>query len=288
MNDIKRQIIAFGDGGLDDKTPLMDLYILAQSNKTIPKVCLLPTASGDNGGLIQYFHKLFSRYPCTTDHLSLFNPKTSRIKDFLLEQDIIFVSGGHSKSMLLLWQGYGIDAILREAYERGTILSGGSAGSVCWFDQCITDSLPEDLTVMNCLGILPYSNCPHYLSSERRSRYAKFIMNDEIKAGYAADDFAGLHFVNGELARCISTRLSSKCYSVSKSNEKLAHQKLKTFFLGERKFQKEFIWSAPCFSYLEEPQSSETKPEETSPPEPEKTETPLLPEANATDNITKL
>jgi len=175
------------------------------------------------------------------------------VKDFLLSQDIIFVSGGHTKSMLMLWNGYGIDAILREAYDNGVILSGGSAGSVCWFDQCITDSIPGTLSVMNCLGILNGSNCPHYASTTRREAYAHFVNSGEIAPGFAADDYAALHFQDGQLIRCVSTRQSAKCYKMQRENNKAVQHKLKTLFLGEKKHQDEFIFNAPCFDYLREP-----------------------------------
>jgi dipeptidase E len=235
-----KSIIAFGDGGTDSKNPLMDLYIIANARKKNPKVCFLGTASGDNEAYIGYFEKLFGRYPCKPTHLSLFRPHTSDIEDFILSTDVIYVGGGHTKAMLGCWREYGLDKILKKAYDNGTVLSGGSAGSVCWFDQCITDSIPGRLSVMNCLGILPYSNCPHFSSVERRASYAEHITDQSIKDGYAADDFAALHFVNGELIRSVSTTHYAKTFKLSHNNGKCKRQQLPTKWLDVH--QNELIW----------------------------------------------
>jgi len=209
---------------------------------------------------------MYDRFPCETSHFSVFNPHTSDLRGFFLSQDVILVSGGHSKSMMILWKGYGIDAILREAYEKGTILAGGSAGSVCWFDQCITDSIPGTLSVMDCLGFLPYSNCPHFGSKERQAAYSYFIRHNEIKSGYAADDDAGLHFVDGKLLRCVSSDRDDKCYNMFMNDKTYIKKRLKTFFLGEKSNQEQFIINAPCFSYMKEqaPEDHSSETEEVS------------------------
>lgn len=245
-----KQVIAMGDGGIDAKNPLMDLYILAQSKKPIPKICFLPTAMGDNQGLIRYFMHVFESYPCNPDYFTFFDPRTADIEDFFMSQDIIYVGGGQSKSMLGVWREWGMERIFRAAYENGTILTGGSAGSVCWFDQCVTDSIPGRLTVMGCLGILPYSNCPHFSSPTRRESYSNFISSGEIKAGYAADDYAALHFVDGEFHRGVSNRPASKVYKFSMEDGRLVRKRLKTKFLGVREYQEELIFSSPMFANL--------------------------------------
>jgi dipeptidase E len=254
--DKVKQCIAMGDGGLDGKSPYMDLYILAQTKKRRPKVCFLGTASGDNEGLINYFKHVFERYPCTPSVLSLFQPHTADISGFIMSQDVIYVGGGQSKSMLGVWREWGLDRILHAAYENGTILSGGSAGSVCWFDQCITDSIPGSLTVMDCLGIIPYSNCPHFASASRRASYAKFVSSGAIGQGYAADDFAALHFVDGNFFRGISNRPYAKVYKLALQENKLVQKRLKTKWLGLKEYQDEFIFNAPMFERITAPPSN--------------------------------
>jgi peptidase E len=218
MTDIKRQIIGMGDGGINEKYPYLDLYILQQSLSDNPRVCLLPTASADNKGLIQHFQQTFGRYQCEPDFLTLFNPHTKDIEDFLMSQDIIYVGGGQTKSMLGIWREWRVDEILKKAYQNGTILAGGSAGSVCWFDECITDSIPGELSVMNGIGILPYSNCPHFRSKERKIAYYRFRSLDQIKDGYAADDYSGLHFINEKWHQSISLAPELKTYFYGKEN----------------------------------------------------------------------
>lgn len=239
-----RTIIAAGDGLLNERNPLQDFYILAQSKIKNPKICLLPTASGDNNGLVKYFENIFEKYPCKPSSLTLFNPHTADIEDFICNQNIIYVTGGQSKSMLGVWKEWGLDIILRKAYENNVIMAGGSAGSVCWFSQCITDSIPGSLSVMNALGFIPVSNCPHFLSQERRTSYRKFVANNSIVAGYAADDYAALHFENEELIRCVSSTHYSKCWKVSNEQQ----TRLKTIWLGLDQNQEELIWSSETFS----------------------------------------
>jgi peptidase E len=242
-----KNIIVLGDGGTDGKNPLNDLYILAQSQKKNPKICFLGTAGGDDLNYTKYFHQLFGQYPCETSDLSVFRPETADIKDFLLTKDIIYVGGGHTKSMLILWAGYGIDLILKEAYDGGITLSGGSAGLVYPARECVTDSIPGQLTVMPCLNILPFSLCPHYASSERRKVYTSFVKEGKISGGYSADDHAALHFVDGQHFRSVSSKPYAKTYKVSLENNKVLQKRLKTDWLGMEKYQQEYIFNSTTF-----------------------------------------
>lgn len=240
MAGANRQVICFGDGGLNSSDPLMDLYVIAHARKKEPTVCFLPTASGDSNMAIEMFKRLFSRYPCKPTVLTLFHPHVKDIEDFVMSSDVVYVGGGHTKSMLSVWKGCGLDKILKQAYDNGTVLSGGSAGSVCWFDECITDSIPGSLTVMPCLGILPFSNCPHFLSQARRSAYAKAITDRSIKTGYASDDYSGLHFQNEELVNAIASNYFSKSYHAS-FDERYKRRELPTKWL--ELYQEDLIWS---------------------------------------------
>lgn len=241
------QIIAMGDGGLDNRNPLLDLYILAQSGVKRPKVCFLGTASGDSQGLTNHFEYLFKRYPCEPSHLALFNPHTADIRGFIMSQNVIYVGGGQTKTMLGIWKEWGLDSILRDAYNNGTILSGGSAGAVCWFKECITDSIPGRLTVMPCLDILPDSYCPHFLSQSRRASYADFIKSGEISSGYACDDYSAVHFVDGKFHAAISNRPYSKCYYLSLTEGNFKQHRLYTKWLGMKETQEELIWNTTTF-----------------------------------------
>ncbi|MCG8366315.1 MAG: peptidase E [Pseudanabaenales cyanobacterium] len=197
-----KQIVAMGGGGfsMEAENPLLDQYILGLAEKEKPRVCFLPTASGDSDRYIVRFYSAFLKFPCTPTHLSLFQPPTADLRSFVLEQDIIYVGGGNTRSLLALWREWEIDQILREAWEAGIVLAGLSAGSICWFEEGMTDSVPGSLNPLRCLGFLKGSHCPHYDGeAERRPAYQRLLSEGLISEGYAADDGVGLHFVGGSL-----------------------------------------------------------------------------------------
>jgi len=238
------QIIGLGGGGftMEPKNPLLDLYILGAAPVKNPKICLLATASGDNPQYHYFFETVFSQYPCRPVTLETFSPTVADMEDFLLDCDIIYVGGGNTKSMLAVWREWGIDLILKQAYEKGIILAGVSAGFVCWFEQCLTDSIPNKFTAMNCLGILPGSSCPHYDGQEGRTvAYKSLIKKDILSSGYAADDGVGLHFVDGKLINCVSSRKNVAGYHVYKNNDIIKEDLITPQYLGDDENFKKYI-----------------------------------------------
>lgn len=214
---IKRQIIALGGGGfaMEPRNKRLDSYILSQSNSSNPKVCFVPTASGDSRDYIQRFYRFFDKQDCVPNHLEIFKPTYSDFESFLLEQDLIYVGGGNTRNMLLLWKEWGIDKILHKAYKKGVLLAGMSAGAICWFEQGITDPENGPLYVLNGLGFLSESCCPHYDGeSERRPAYKKLMLDGNADNGYAIDNGVGLHFINEKLFKAVSSRKKSKAFSV--------------------------------------------------------------------------
>ena len=206
---MKRQIIALGGGGFSDEpdNPLLDDYILKQSPQANPKICFIGTASGDSESYIQGFYDCFETKSCMPSHLSLFKGHTDKIEEFILDQDILFVGGGNTRNLLVLWKEWGLEKIIRKAYDKGIILSGVSAGSICWFEQGLTDSIPNQLTTLNCLGFLQGSNCPHFDGEpERQAVYREEIRSGNMKAGIACDDGVALHFIDEQLERIISSQ----------------------------------------------------------------------------------
>ena len=230
-----KQIIAMGGGGfsMEPDNLLLDQYIINQSNASRPKVCFLPTASGDAEGYIERFYKAFRSLSSEPSHLSLFKPSTRDLEGFLLEKDIIYVGGGNTKSMLALWKEWGIDVILRKAWESGTILAGLSAGSICWFEEGTTDSYGDGLETIEGLGLIAGSHSPHYDGEEnRRPLYHSFIERGELKPGYAADDGAALHFIDGEIAQAVSSRPYASSYRVEKKDGVISEYRIATNYLG--------------------------------------------------------
>jgi dipeptidase E len=136
-----KQIIAIGGGGFGRaiKDLKIEKYIKSQSSKPNPKICFIPTATGDDQSYIDNFYKAFNELGCETSHINFFK-RTIDLKSHILNQDIIYVGGGNTKSMLAVWKEWGLDLILEEAYQEGIIMSGVSAGAICWFKKGITDS----------------------------------------------------------------------------------------------------------------------------------------------------
>ena len=214
---------------------LLDKYILGLVGKDSPKVCFVPTASGDSDKYIVKFYTSFTtKLPSIPSHLSLFNPPTADLRSFILDKDIIYVGGGNTKNLIALWKEWGLDSILKEAWEQGIVLCGLSAGSICWFSQGVTDSIPGKFTVLECLGFLPGSNCPHYDGeSQRRPAYHQLLSTGKISPGYAADDGVGLHFVGDKLEKIVSSRPQAKAYRLEKIDDRVRETPLETIYLGE-------------------------------------------------------
>lgn len=228
-----KQVIALGGGGfsMEPENPLLDLYILNQSSKTNPEICFIPTASGDSDSYIARYYNFFEKQNCKPSHLSLFKPPTRDLEDFLLEKDIIYVGGGNTKNLLVLWKEWGLDLILKKAWEQGTVLAGVSAGSICWFEEGVTDSYGEGLEPIKCLGILKGSNCPHYDGeSDRRPSYHELVAEGKMKSGIATDDGVALHYIDQELSKIVSSRPNAKAYKVC-FDKTVKEIELETFFL---------------------------------------------------------
>ncbi|MDN7245359.1 Type 1 glutamine amidotransferase-like domain-containing protein [Planococcus shenhongbingii] len=231
-----RQIIALGGGGfsMEPENPLLDRYIMDQAGKTEPKICFVPTASGDSDQCISNFYDFFNEQNCVPSHLSLFKPPAKDLEAFVLEKDIVYVGGGNTKNLLVLWKEWGLDIILRKAWEQGIVLAGISAGSLCWFEDGVTDSYGDQLEPIRSLGFLKGSNCPHYDGeAQRRPTYQKLIASGTIQSGVAADDGAAIHYIGQEIHRIVSSRPNAKAYRVSFDGQVL-EEELPTEFLGSK------------------------------------------------------
>ncbi|WP_155594043.1 peptidase E [Lysinibacillus cavernae] len=230
-----RQIIAMGGGGfsMEPENLLLDKYILAQVKNDLPKVCFVPTASGDQTNYIERFYQAFKTLPCQPSHLSLFEPEFIDLERYILEQDVIYVGGGNTRNMLVLWKEWGLDNVLKKAYKKGIILAGLSAGSICWFEEGLTDPLNAPLFKLDCLGFLKGSNCPHYDGeNKRKPAYHQFISEGKIKEGYAVDDGVALHFINEKVSSTISSRPKAKAYFVKRKDSEIIQNEINTIYLG--------------------------------------------------------
>lgn len=198
------------------KRPALVDFILGLTGKARPKVCCIPTATGDRAeGLVRFYERMAGTGAEAT-HLALFDRTVTDIRGELLSQDVIWVSGGNTANMLAVWRVHGVDKVLREAWEAGVILCGGSAGSLCWFECGTTDSF--DLTQLaplyDGLGFLPGSHCPHYDGEvQRRPLYHRLIA-EGFPAGYAIDDDAAIRFAGTEVAEVVSGRSGATAHRV--------------------------------------------------------------------------
>ncbi len=212
-------IVAMGGGGfsMEPDNPKLDDYVLALAGTTRPpRVCFVPTASGDAEGYSARFLDAFAAPRAQPTVLSLFRRERADLRRQLLEQDVLYVGGGNTANALAIWRVHGVDVLLREAWERGVVLCGLSAGSICWFDYGLTDSFGPDLAPLPGLGLLPGSNCPHYDGeAERRPRFQALIAQGALPAGHAADDGVALRFEGQRLAEVVSSRPQAGAYFVS-------------------------------------------------------------------------
>src|ERR1700724_450191 len=212
-----RHIVALGGGGFsDDGLPTkLDDYINSLARNRRPRICFLPTASGDSETYPIKFYRAFPRRDCQPSDLALFRRTVADLRSFLLDQDVIYVGGGNTANMLAIWRTHGVDRILREAYDQGVVLAGISAGAICWFEASVTDSFVVDLAgLRDGLGLLSGSACPHYNSEERRRPVYRQLVGSGFPPGYAIDDQVGLHFVDGELAEVASNAEGRSAYEV--------------------------------------------------------------------------
>src|SRR5271163_2256846 len=219
------QIVALGGGGfsMEKDGSLLDEYVLSLVKSSRPRVCFLPTASGDADHYVVRFYRRFSP-SCEASHLSLFrrDQGTGGVEDdfatHLLAQNLIYVGGGNVVSMLGAWRAHGLDAVLRKAWRRGIILCGPSAGSLCWFEQALS-AFHGAPRMVRGLGFLPYSNCVHYdAEPERRVEYHRFVA-DGMRAGFAVEDGVALHFRSTGLERVVSSRPGGRAFLVEPCDE---------------------------------------------------------------------
>ncbi len=211
---MERHVVALGGGRLSEDRDALDEFVLGLAGRARPRICFLPTAAADSADYVVRFYEAF-RERAEPSHLELFGVPRRDIRDFLLAQDVVYVGGGNTANMLAIWRVHGVDAVLREAWERGIVLAGVSAGSICWFEAGVTDSFGEELAPLRCLGFLPGSNCPHYDSEpERRPTYTRLVDAGELPPGLAAEDGVGLHFVGSELAEAVTGRPDARAFRV--------------------------------------------------------------------------
>jgi dipeptidase E len=229
------QIVAFGGGGfsMEAGNPLLDDYVVGLTGVARPRVCFVPTASGDADHYIVRFYRAFCPSRCEPSHVSLFrrDEGASDMHEHLLSRDVIYVGGGSVTSLIGAWSAHGLDATLRRAWERGVVLCGLSAGSLCWFEEGVSAFHGPPRRVSG-LGLLPWSNCVHFDGEPARERAYRQLLADGMRPGYAAEDGAALHFTGTRLSRVVSSRASARAYRMRRVGERVVRRPLATEYLG--------------------------------------------------------
>jgi dipeptidase E len=237
-----KRVIALGGGGfsMEPDNPLLDDFILSQARRAKPRVCFVPTASGDAATYVVRFYRAFAARDCIPTDLMLQGaatvprqpPSTAELAAFVAEQDVIYVGGGNTANLLALWRMHGLDRVLRDAYEAGTVLCGVSAGMICWFAASVTDSFGPLARLDDGLALLPFSACPHYDGEEQRRPTYHALVAAGLPAGYAADDGAALVFEDGALREVVSSRPEAAGYRVALRDGAVVEERLATGYLG--------------------------------------------------------
>ncbi|MFE4960011.1 Type 1 glutamine amidotransferase-like domain-containing protein [Streptomyces sp. NPDC056653] len=213
----ERRLALLGGGFSTDYDGLLDDWVLNQVRAPQPKVCFVPTASGDAPAYVEQFLAAYRSRSCEPSVLHLFRRELDddTLRTFLLRQDVIYVGGGNTANLLAVWRAHGVDRLLHEAFDRGTLLCGISAGANCWAEGSHTDSFGPLTHLSDGLGLLPGSVCPHYDSEPgRRSSFKAAVAAHALPAGWAVEDGVGALFTNGRLTDSVTRTPQARLYRV--------------------------------------------------------------------------
>jgi peptidase E len=218
---------------MEPENPLLDDYILSLARGARPKVCFVPTASGDSESYCQRFYDAFSSRGCEASHLSLFKRTDTDLRTFILSQDVIYVGGGNTANLLAIWRTHGLPTIFADALAQGVVLCGISAGALCWFEAGVTDSFGPGLAPLrDGLGFIAGSFCPHYDGEALRRPIYRRLIGQGLASGYAADDSAALHFIGRQLHRVVSSQPTAGAYRVELVAGAVQETRLEVSYLG--------------------------------------------------------
>jgi len=216
---VTRRILACG--GRQLYYPGLTRYLFSLARAKRPKVLLIPTASGDETGYRLLFYQRLAGLDCEPSHLELFQRSVDDLDALIRAQDIVMVSGGNTANMLAIWRLHGVDRALRAAYAEGTVLTGWSAGCICWFEDGTTDSFTPELGPLHDgLGILKGSASPHYDSEERRREVYHREIAAGLPAGIALEDGVAALYEDERLVEVVTGRDGGRAFEVDRAGER--------------------------------------------------------------------
>jgi dipeptidase E len=213
----EQRIVACGGALFADQAAPLREFILSSGRRPNPRVCFLPTATGDHPEAIARFYRVAAGMDCRPSDLPLFSRGVEDVRAFLMEQDVIWVAGGNTANALAVWRVHGVDAILREAWEGGCVMTGASAGMNCWFEASVTDSfsLQKLEGLHDGLGWLAGSACPHWDAEELRRPVYRELVAGGFPGGIAAEDGVGLVYAGRDFVEAVSWRADGAAWLVS-------------------------------------------------------------------------
>lgn len=224
---MKKQLLIYGSGR--HTVPFLK-YMAEATGKSRPNICFIPTASGDDKAYCIRFYEVCKHISVVPHVMEVWINSYEHQETFaaiISRMDAIVVGGGNTLNMLAIWKAQGIDVALKKAYDKGTIMGGGSAGSLCWFNGGTTDSRPAQLSIVSGMSFIDKSHCPHYNSEPtRRPLYHENILLEKLSEGYACDDKSAIHFINGAVHTSVSLDTENHSYHVYKKDGKIIENKL--------------------------------------------------------------
>ena len=219
MINIKKKIIAIGGGGFTHQSDLsLDQFVIDKLKRTNNKIGFLATASKDDEKKISLFYKRFENTEFELSHFNL----TSNINGFsewIMSKDLIYIGGGNTVFMLEIWRKNKLENIFKDAYEKGIILSGISAGAVCWFDWILSDSVGPGFNPLRGINLISGSCTPHSSNIERINQFESDIKNNKLPQGIAIDDGVAVVFVDGKPTEVYSSRKNHTAYFLDKDKK---------------------------------------------------------------------
>ena len=219
MSKIKKKIIAIGGGGFTHHSDeSLDQFVLDQSKKINNKIGFLATASKDDKEKISSFYKRFGNIESELSHFNL-TLNVDGFSEWILEKDIIYIGGGNTVFMLEIWRKYKLEQIFKNAYEKGIILSGVSAGAVCWFDWILSDSVGPGFNSIRGINLISGSCTPHSSNIKRINQFESDIKDSKLPNGIAIDDGVAVVFIDGKPTEVYSSRKNHKAYFLDKNKK---------------------------------------------------------------------
>jgi dipeptidase E len=219
---------------MEPDNPLLDDYVLSLARRARPSVAFVATASGDAPAYVADFYRAFAARDCRLSDVGLFDRRIDDLRGHVLAQDVVYVGGGNTASLLAVWRAHGLDRVLIEAWHAGVVLAGISAGMNCWFQQSVTDSFaPNALAALDDgLGLLAGSACPHFDGEdERRPAYRRLVGEGVLRDGWAADDSAALVFRGEALEEVVASRPGAAAYRVERTAEGVSERRVDARYL---------------------------------------------------------